>query len=265
MALSDRQKIAIRRHLGVPFSGTADAGRLFGWRFAIHNEDLEYKMLNMKAAEEVLLTGNSLGSWRIDGFPSAGDVLTFTLNDGTNNLTMPYTVLAGDLVNPPNGSKSFAVALKAALVINAAANQYGYQTVAIQPGDSVSQPMIPSYYSELQVVGPSANTFTLGLTRTGTTNAFVLSNGIVSPVTATVGSTAPVTLYGYIAICDYLAMLPIKADLSLWLTSAEVGFRRDEVAARHGLYAYYCEQMSKTLGGREYVNHFGGRGGGSVA
>ena len=266
--LTQRHRIAIRRHLGVPFAGTGQAGRLFGWRFAIHNEDLEYKMNNMAPSEEQLITGISLGSYRIDGAPTAGDVLTYTITDPTAGaITASYTVTANDLsrtanpVNPSAAAPSYSIALNSALAINAAAAQYGYGAVGVMPADLFSPQYAPPYFAEIIVMGPSSATFTLAVSRTGTTNATVHDQGTQCPVAATIKNPAtglPQVYYGYTALLDVLAMGMSRADLSLRLTKAEVGFRMDEVAARRKLYTEYCTMLSRDMGGREYVKHFGG-------
>ena len=62
-------------------------------------------------------------------------------------------------------------------------------------------------------------------------------------------------------------MGPAAAELSMWLLKADVvNFRPDEVKARKRLYRTFCENLSRDLGGKEYVEHFfGGKGGGAVA
>ena len=269
--LTQAQKIAVRRHLGVPFAGTAQAGRLFGWRFQMHVEDLEYRMNNMQPPEEVLLTGASLGSYRIDGVPSVGDRLTPTLTDSTGtNFSPIYTVQPSDISAPINGSRAFQVALGLALSFNSAAasGAPGYQAVAVQPADLFTAPasyasaMFTSYFAELLIVGPGSNAFTLASARTGTTNFVPDSQGVPSPVVATINN---VTVYGYLALCDSLAMQMAGANLSLRYEVADVvTFRKDEIRARRAQYAEYCTQLSRLMGGKEYVRKFGGGGSGGA-
>lgn len=269
--LTQRHRIAIRRHLGIPFAGTAQAGRLFGWRFEIHVEDLEYKMSNMQPAEEQLITGFSMGSFRIDGNPTEGDVLTYTITDTENGtMTIPYTVTYDDLhpalnfVNPSEASPWFAIALSSANAINAQVATKGYSAVGVMPADLFNPQYLPPYFGEVLVTGPSASLFTLGCSVSGTTNLFLLDQAALSPVAGNVNGTQ---VYGYTALLDALAMGMTQAQLSMTYEEADVvTFRRDEVAARLHLYREYCVMLSRDIGGKEYVQRFGGWGsGGSVA
>lgn len=275
MALNEQQVIAIRRHLGVPFAGTAQAGRLFGWRFEIHVEDLEWKMQNMQPSEEQLITGVSMGSWRIDGVPTAGDVITYSVTDpAIGRVEVTYTVTSDDInfIVPGTNQKSptMAIALNSALAINNVLGVAGYQAVGVQPKDLFVAPpyFLAPYFAQLLISGPSSTLFTLGVARTGTTNVFCDNQGTISPVNTTVRDPSGVqkSLFGYVQVCDYFAMGMATASLSLRYEKADVvTFRKDEIKARRALYREYCEQLSKALGGREYVKKFGGGGGAAVA
>lgn len=269
--LTQPQKVSIRRHLSVPFAGTAQAGRLYGWRFTWYNEDLEYRLNNMQPAEEQLITGNALAIWRMDGRPTVGDVLTFTITDPTNGtLTATYTVQASDFnkpanpVNPSDSSPLYSIALNASLAINAVASAKGYAAVGVMPADLASPQYMPPYFSEIDLTGPSSATFTVGVSRTGTTNTLIAQQGTPTPVAATIAGNQ---LFGYVAIIDALAMGMTQADLSLTYATADVvDFRRDEISARRRLYKEYCTMLSRDLGGKEYVQKFsGGSSGGAVA
>lgn len=269
--LTQPQKVAIRRHLSVPFAGTAQAGRLYGWRFVFYREDLEFRMNNLQPAEEQLITGNALGVWRMDGRPSAGDVLTFTVTDTANGtLTASYQVQQSDFeipanqVNPSESSPLYSIALNAALAINQAMASKGYAAVGVMPADLFSPQYMPPYFSEIDITGPSSSTFTIGISRTGTTNVLIAQQSKACPVQATI---AGVARYGYVDVIDALAMGMAQADLSLTYEKADVvNFRKDEVSARRRLYREYCTMLSRDLGGKEYVENFGGgSGGGAVA
>ena len=268
MALTQAQKVSLRRHLGVPFAGTAQAGRLYGWRFTWYQEDLEYRMNNMQPAEEVLITGNSLGLVRIYPHVSSGDVISYTLADGINNLSASYTVQASDLaivpgvVNPADSSPLYAVALGSALALNAALIPKGYAAVGVMPADLYSPQYVPPYFAEVDITGPGSSTFTLGVSVTGTTNAQIGEQGTPSPVAATLVNAITkqqTTYYGYVGLLDALAMNMTQTNLSLWLSQADVSqFRKDEIAARRALYREYITQLEMVLGSREYVQKFGG-------
>lgn len=269
--LTQRHRIAIRRHLGVPFAGTAQAGRLFGWRFEIHVEDLEYKMSNMQPSEEQLITGYAMGSYRIDGNPTVGDVLTFTITDEVNGtMTATYTVTSADLnprpnfVNPSEASPSFSIALNAANAINDVVASKGYSAVGVMPADLFSPQYLPPYFAEVIITGPGPSVYTIGCSRSGTTNLLVQDQAAPSPIAATVNG---VQVYGYTALLDALAMGMTSANLSLAYQKADVvNFRPDEVGARLRLYREYCIMLSRDMGGKDYVRRFGGTsGGGSVA
>jgi hypothetical protein len=268
--LSLQQKIAVRRHLGVPFAGTAEAGRLFGWRFEIHVEDLEYKMNNMQAPEEQLLTGVSLGSYRISGSPTAGDNLALTIN-GT---TVHYVVQTSDVVAT---DVLGAVALNAALAVmeNATLADAGDVAVGVRPSDKFSPAYLPPYFGQVIVTGPSAAPLALSSAVTGTTNLFTDNPGSQCPIVGTfLNSTtgAQTTAYGLIAVCDYLANSMMQLGSSLRLVEAMgaggagVKYRGDELGARRALYREYVMQLARAIGGEKYVRKFSGGGRrGSVA
>lgn len=269
--LTERQRISIRRHLGIPFSNTAQAGRLFGWRFSSHVEDIEYKLSNLSPSEEQLITGKSMASFRIGGRPSSGDVLTYTITDpNAGALTIPYTVQSGDLtlpadiVNPAEAAPTYGVAFHSINSINNAITPYGYNAAARMPADLFSPAFLPAYFAQVIILGPGSSTFTISSSIIGTTNFIVEEQGAPCPVRATVNN---VTYYGYVDILDALAMQPARADVSLWVKGGTDGdFRSDEVSARNNQYRYYCEMLSRDLGGREYVNRFfSGSSGGATA
>lgn len=264
--LTQKQKIAIRRHLGVPFAGTAEAGRLIGWRFADHIEDLEYKMNNLQAPEEQLLTGASMGSWRIDGSPTVGDVLSFIVTPAVGGAsTVAYTVTSADLAaTMPSGS----IAINAARAITAALQHLGYSAVGVNPADSFSTAYLPPYFGEVILAGPSAGLFTLTASVVGTTNLYPADPGSQCPITQTflTVDNSTVVLFGMIAVLDFLAMSTAQADQNLSYSSADVvAFRPDEVRARKGLYRSFQMDMAKLIGAEKYVRKFFGAGRGSVA
>ncbi len=269
--LSVAQKTAVRHHLGIPFAGTAQAGRLYGWRFTWFNEDVEYRMNNMQPQEEQLLTGATLGSWRIDGATTIGDVVSFTVTDTVQSTTVSYTVQASDFtlvknsVNPSESSPLYSIALNASMLLNNKIQVYGYTAVGVMPADLISPQYLSPYFSEILITGPGSGTaFTLTSTSGTTTNVYVQAAGAISPVRASITDAAtglPVSCYGYIQICDYLSNLMTTANLSLTYAKADVvNFRPDEVHARRKLYSEYCNKLKRVIGGEEYVKKFGGRG-----
>lgn len=269
--LTQAQKVAIRRHMGIPFAGTAQAGRLYGWRFTWYNEDLEYRMNNMQPSEEQLITGNAVGSFRLDGRPKVGDTVTYGLTDGTNTFSVPYTVQSSDLTlpanltNPADSSPLYSVALNSALALNSAfaSGSTMYRAVGVMPADLISPQYLPPYFAEVMVTGPSANTFTLTHAQTSATTALSVEyQGTPSPIRVSLPD--PVTgvstaYYGYVSILDVLAMTRAQASLSLRYETADVvNFRRDEVGARRKQYMEYVLEMERVLGGHDYVEKFGG-------
>lgn len=225
-------------------------------------------MNNMQPAEESLVTGRSLGSFRIYNRPTVGDVITYTLNDGTNNLLASYTVQESDFtapvnpINPSDSSPLYSIALNSVTALNSVLVPKGYFAVAVMPADLFSPQYVQPYFAEIDVSGPGPALFTLGVSVVGTTNAQIGAQGTASPIVATMpnvatGTTA--TYYGYCALLDALAMGMTQANLSLWLGRADVAvFRRDEVSARRALYREYITQLEMALGSREYVQKFGG-------
>lgn len=275
MALTQAQKVSIRRHLGVPFAGTAQAGRLYGWRFTWYQEDLEYRMNNMQPSEEALITGNALGLVRIYPRVTAGDVISYTLVDGVNNLAAAYTVQASDLalqpgvVNPADSSPLYAAALGSAAALNTVLIPKGYAAVGVMPADLYSPQYVPPFFAEVDIMGPGSSTFTLTVSVAGTTNAQIGQQGLPSPVVATLVNTITkqqTIAYGYANLLDALAMGMTQANLSLWLERADVAkFRVDEIAARRALYREYITQLEMVLGSREYVQKFGGAAAGGAS
>lgn len=273
--LTQKQKVATRRHLGTPFAGTAQAGRLYGWRFTFYREDLEYRMNNMQAAEEYLVTGASLGSYRIGGRPTVGDVLNFTITQGATVYTASYTVQASDFnlpvnpVNPAESSSLYSIALNAALAIqNAIPQVAGYIVNGVMPADLFSPQFMPPYFAEIVITAPFGVDFVLTSSVTGTTNLAVEDPGSPSPVNATFVTQptgAQTTVYGYVALLDYLSMNMTQQNLSLWLKSATgaggagVDFNMNEFRARRRIYVYYCVEYSRMIGGETYVQMFGQR------
>lgn len=267
--LSQRYRIAVRRHLGVPFAGTAQAGRLFGWRFSIKVEDLEWKMSNLQPNEEQLLTGFAVASWQILGFQTVGNVLTATVLDAAGTLhTVNYTVQLSDLnpppdiINPPNATASYGVALSLAAAINAQLNALGFKASASSPNDVPAPPFQSPGFAEVTLSGPSSALFTIGASATGGTDFIVGEQCYPSPITQTINN---VQLFGYVPVLDALQNRVSSADLTLWIQTVDVvTFRKDEVRQRIGLYRVLCEMLSRDLGGKEYVDQFGGGSGGGA-
>lgn len=267
--LTHRQHVALRRHAGVPFAGTAQAGRLVGWRFMVHVEDLEFKMNNLQPAEEQLITGNAMASWQISDNPTAGDALSFSVTDANGTTQVDYTVTSQDLnpaanvVNPAYAAPTFSIALNAATIINRALGNNGYAAAAVMPADLFSPQYMPPYFAQVVITGPSSVPFTIAAASTGTTNFIVGEQGGVSPIAAVING---VQVYGYAALLDALAMGPAQADLSLWLEKADVvTFRKDEVSARRKLYYTYIDMYLRDIGCRQYIAAISGRNGGAIA
>jgi hypothetical protein len=248
-----------------------------GWRFSSFFEDVEYKMSNFQPAEEQILTGNAMGSYAINGAPQVGDVLTYTLTPaGGSPIVAEYTVTSTDLnpqsnpVNPSEAAPTFSIALNSALAFNAVGRSVGYSAVGAMPADLFSPQYLPPYFAELIITGPSATPFVLSGSVAGRTNLVVENPGSPSPVQATFVNPATdtsETLYGLIAICDFLANTMSQASLSLQYTKADVvSFRADEVGARRAVYREYVMQLAKAIGGDQYIRKFsGGSSGGACA
>jgi hypothetical protein len=269
--LTQAAKTAIRRHLGVPFAGTAQAGRLFGWRFTWYREDLEYRVNNLTPSEEQLISGVALASWQIAGRPTVGDTLTYTIQDAVvGALVANYAVQPSDLtppvnqVNPSESSPLYAIALNSVPPLMAAAQAAGYAAMGVMPADLFSPAYLAPYFAEVLLLGPNANPFQIfaAVSAGATTNFRVETQGTPCPVRASLldpatGIATP--FYGYVAILDVLAMSMTAAQLSLTYSKADVvEFRRDEVRARRRLYREYILQLERCLGGQSYVEQFGG-------
>jgi hypothetical protein len=58
MALTDSNKVQIRRHLGYgPLGNTDSGGSMMGYRFFVHHGLLEYRLNHLTSTEEAVLTG----------------------------------------------------------------------------------------------------------------------------------------------------------------------------------------------------------------
>ena len=149
---------------------------------------------------------------------------------------------------------------------NAAMVSGGYQASA-QP--AVTYPVTAigatSPFWQLAVVNNLGNTFTFGLSSTGTLYSFPTSQGN-APRPFYTFTDDGYTATGYIAICDYLeSKVGSASDLSAKYSVADVvTFRRDELAARDANYQYWRQRLADFFGIPLYpmqpVGAFGGSG-----
>jgi hypothetical protein len=259
--LQEYQKTQCRIHMGEPVAGISGIGAITGWRFYEQVGLLEYRMNNLQPSEEARLLGLPISTVGVAGNPHVGDVLTFgyTQNGVTNTIT--YTVVSGDT--------TVTIVENVANLVNAAS--FGI-VAAGAPG--VKEPFVPF------VVNPNAQVisysyaqvpFTVTANSTGQTVVFVAQQGnftfpqVTFNDQNTVGAS-PVTVYGYLNICDYLQsrMGAVSDNLSV-AQVGQVTLRSDELVARYYAYTYWRNQLSDFFGVPLFPTGSGNkRGGGGL-
>ncbi len=234
MSLSLQTKVDIRRHLGVPAAGYPTSGYTGGIRIVQSTGQLETYMTNLQADEESVVTGYPYGTVRIFGTPTLGNTITLTVN-GT---PVAYTVVDSDLASSaPLQTVAYSVAnaVNSANLGPLAAGGFNY--------GATPEKTLPDG-SQVSLLNPT--TFTLSASATGL-SAVVVANGSVFP-NPQITTSAGVTVYGYVPICNYLEGQVMNPDLSLRYVKADaVTFRADEVPARLQSYRWACQQLGNFL------------------
>jgi hypothetical protein len=248
--LSDVTKARIRMHLGIPTAGIPQTGSMLGWRYNNQVGTLEYRFINLQPFEEAQLTGIPAATVQVTGVPVAGDVVTVAIAAGA---AIHYTVTSDDLAaDIPLQSIAQNVAL--AIV---AANQ-GYLADYAIP--SQTKPYGPLAFTGSVIVTPipsSPVAFTITASSTGGTIAYVAQQGVQVPPSVTFAETG-LTVYGYVAICDYLegrianASDLVKYQQTKGASGAGVAMRLNELRERQNIYDNWCQKLADFFGISRY-------------
>lgn len=240
--LQEPVKARVRAHLGVPVLGVQNSGISLGYRFTNQMGLLEYRMNNLQPFEEASITGNPAAATIINGNPIAGDTVTITVN-ALSPLT--YTVTSADAsAADPCGSVAQNFALKVMQTPAYAALVWATYTPSIkQPYPTAVKPN-----STLILQALTSAAFTVACTFTGSTAFVAYTQGSLPSPNVTMKEDS-VTLYGYVAICDYLeGKIAGASDLMKFSKADVTTFRGDEMQARRALYREWQKRLSDFLG-----------------
>ncbi len=257
MALSQREKVDIRRHLDVAFAGVPSQDYALGIRTFTRAGQLEYYMNNLQTTEESVLTGRPFGSIRLYGVATAGAVINMgvQLAGASSPTPITYTVTSTDVTSP---LPLQTIALNAANVINSTPGLgvvgSGGQFIAGTP------PQSGPNFSEIMFLAQGFTTFTISVSITSgptTFSAAIIDNGDVYPnpqVSFQNPDGTTTSYYGYLPICNFLeGEIAISSqDLSLvsaggLSTQAAARFRPDQIDQRYALYRLYCQRLGKVM------------------
>ena len=252
MAITDAQKVQIRRHMGYPViglmqqspGGASLGSAAAGYRFFAAYGLMEWRLNNLQVSEEAALVGSATGGISVAGSqPSPGDTVTVVFSGGpiatSQTLTTPPFSPAGidgrlTLCQQIASLVSQSTVLRAAGIY--AATPYGT--------GPYSQNAIP--LPEVGFVGPAP--FTIAASGTGVTAPQVLAQPSYVPPSASLDGGAT-TLYGYIPILNGLEAAWAGASDNLDTAKADVWTARsNELGLRTSLYSTWRGMLSDFLG-----------------
>ena len=239
MALTAQQKVAIRGHLLVPYAGIPFSGNTAGLRTILTVGQLEAYMNFLQLEEECQLTGYPFGAVQIYGYPANGNTVTATIN----STPVTYTVQPSDLLAlQPLANIANNLATK----INMSNVGVQAATGSISTGDTAPA-ALPSF-GQVSIVSPTTFTLTASATGGVSVNVPPGANGQSYPQPNLTNVAGVPTLYGYIAICDYLQARIVQEDAFLSFETADVvKFRKYSVNKRIELYDYWRGRMGIAL------------------
>jgi hypothetical protein len=245
--LSEVSKSRIRMHLGVPAAGLPQTGSQLGWRYNNQVGALEYRMINLQPIEEAQLTGYPAALIQIAGQPQQGDTVTVTIGSGSPII---YTVTSADVAAAiPLQSISQNLAKAITLANQGYLGDYGIppQTKPTQTFGSYQGIVL------IQPVPPANAAFSIAVVGTGNTLPYVAQQGVQTPPSVAFAETG-ITVYGYVAICDYLeSRIANSADLVKYATAtgaggAGINLRMNELAERRNIYDEWCDKLADFFG-----------------
>jgi hypothetical protein len=252
MAITDSQKVQIRRLLGYPAAGlyrVSPAGGTLanaaaGYRFFKAYGFLEYKMNALAPSEEAALLGTAVGGIALIGAqPSVGDTMSVTLTGA--GLSTPQTIVVTAPTPQPNidGRLTMCNLLASAISINAACQTAGVYASTPYGTGPYAQNAVP--LPEIGIVGQSA--FTMTASGTGATYPSITSQGNYVPPSASLDGAT--TLYGYLPILTGLESAYAGASQNLDTQEADVWKgRSNELGQRMSQLEIWTKMMSDFLG-----------------
>lgn len=250
MPLPDAIKVKIRDHLkyGVagmyrvsPAGGTTATGSN-GYRFFQAYGQLEYRMNNLSANEEAMVTGDAVGSVGFNGLdPVVGNV--FTVNISGGGLSTPVTIT----VTASEGDKPYHLAAKVALAINGnttlqAARFYAIALFGTGPFSQGTEIPLP----ECNILAKEE--FTITASAAGSPTAvFITAQGDRIAYDASLDGRT--TLFGFIPILDALKGAVASASQNFDTKRADVWYgRSSEMALRIAAYEQWRVQFGDFMG-----------------
>lgn len=249
MAFPDFVKVRIRDHLNYgiaglyrisPAGGTVGSG-MIGYRFFQAEGTLEYRMNNMSASEEAMVTGNAMGAVGFTGpNPAENDTFTITVSGGGLSVPVALKVTAGANMQPA----SIAYAVAAAANANPVLQQAGfYASAAYGSGPFAPDTTIP--LPECSIVAP--NPFILTASTTSACGATVTMQGNRNAYQASLDGRN--TIYGYLPILDGLKGAIASASQNFDTKQADVWkSRASELAMRTGAYEQWRIMFGDFMG-----------------
>lgn len=245
--LSDIERVDVKRHLSIPFSGLAATGMTMGIRTIFEAGQLEFYMSNLQPYEESTLTGRPYGQLRIYGNIAVGQTITATVNGAP----VSYTVTIADAASA-NAVQSVANGLAAAINLQGVAlgNIFcgGASVLSNAPAAQ-----LPSF-GYVTLVSSTPATFTLTVSGTGGLTAGLSANGSTLPHPNStwidqLGVTQ--TVNGYIGFCNYLQESIATASGNMAMLNAGgpgvAQLRPYEMQQRIQLYDYWRGLMGRVL------------------
>lgn len=255
MALTDTQKLQVRRHLGYPVIGSPHisptsgslASGFAGYRFFTAFGQLEYKLNNLQSVEEAVLTGISSAEVLVSSainakYFAAGLEPQLTLANDVDSDTISYTTQENDTRN------HVAVGLMNAILAS---------TILVNAGFSARSPLSMMIYKEgyeepdNEVIYPTLQITSLSdFTISYVSDLPLIISG---PITATRNEPTAVIegerIYGFLPILSRMEGDIAKATENLDTEKADVWTaRKDEVQERRNLYKYWRERLAEFIG-----------------
>lgn len=252
MALTDAQKIQVRRHMGYPViglmqlspGGASLGSAAAGYRYFQAYGLMEYRMNNLQVSEEAAVVGSCAGGIAIVGpQPAPGDTVTIVLSGGNiatpQTLTTPPFALAGI-----DGRLTFCQQIAALVSQNAVLQAAGLYAATPYGTGPYAQNAVP--LPEVGFVAPAP--FSVAASGSGVLAPQVLSQGVTVPPSASLdGGTT--TLFGYVPILNGLESAYAGSSDNLDTSKADVWTARsNELGQRMSLYSVWQGMLSDFLG-----------------
>lgn len=275
--LNDTTRTAVRRHLNSPVPGIPDNN--FSLAVSAYDPSmpffsqpaaLEERMLNLRPAEESVLTGLPIAEIILTGTLALAATLTI-------NVTPTDTIGGAPLVTGEHAATMadvgaleplFSVADSLSLAINAANTPYIALLGPHEPGG----PLAAAQASlSLQSIVPQAFAVTVAAAGVG---AYVASQGTLPAISATFAplgldgqSGGAQTVYGLVPILDALeAQISSSAGFAAFEAVGVVKIDPNELAKRMALYQFYRRRLASFFFGAMGPTFLAGgkRGSGAV-